>query len=789
MLDSNGKLEQPESPGDALVCEQEKQEFLTPESSPPNTTNDHGHSVEMVTDESGPSTSSGREDKLSDENVESDVNLEVPPNLPTVSSNLQERKPRSQVNNEGLSAGRTLRSHSLNDKKKGLEHSYPLRWTPARLQNSGAPDSDGGKTPARKKKRRSETQNRDFKHQSAEDNVAVRVKRSFSARTQSANSSMVASTTRRRGGSFNAGSSEVTKVSKLVAPSTPNCLKRALDNLQNKSKSTVTTEDMELLKIGEIKKRLAANRKKYRKFQRKALQGPKPVDHNTSKSQPHCTVVEPFKFVTDDRIKSHSATDTVVKKEKDFVSSLRRNSPNQHQEKPRERITKPVPFKFGENRKRGRDAAPQEEYHSLAEQIKAFHSATPERFHCSRPGTKPKSDVQAKQLVPTIPHTPKFCSTSRHRPVTAISQAQKEELEVEEMKKYKFKARPVNHKIFTQPMTGISKVETKQSTRPEGFQLKTEVRYHLRERNQASTEEPKYEFHAQPLPKKILEGPRGLKEKEHLPLTHPKSPAFALKGRVLLWKKDEDLTEEEENLSMAVIKANPVPHSGIPFRPKLQKKVTQSEPFSFHNKDKERWALKEERIKEELEKERKMRNFRAQPLPSPSQSGLPSFPKKSLTKPEPFQLSTDYRGSDQAARLQREKEEEEERQREAAVFKARPAAVLYKEPFIPAKAQKSLTEFEDLNLHTEQRATEREKFEMWKQQREEELAAELQRRKEQEEEEERARVAQMRIEAVHKAQPVKHFKPVLIKPSDKTLTNPESPVFATRLRVRNNVSY
>ncbi|XP_076372486.1 targeting protein for Xklp2 homolog [Tachypleus tridentatus] len=354
------------------------------------------------------------------------------------------------------------------------------------------------------------------------------------------------------------------------------------------------------------------------------------------------------------------------------------------------------------------------------------------------------------------------------------------------MKKYKFKARPVNHKIFTQPVTGISKVETKQVTIPEGFQLKTEVRYHLRERNQSINEEPKYVFRAQPPPKKILEGPRGLKEKEQLPLTNPKSPAFALKERVLLWKKDEHLTEEEENLSMSVIKANPVPHSGIPFRPKLQKKVTQSEPFSFYDKDKERWAQKEERIKEELEKEKKMRNFKAQPLPSPAPSGLPSFPKKAVTKPEPFQLSTDYRGNNLVTKLQREQEEQS--QREATVFKARPAAVLYKEPFVPVKVHKSLTEFEDLNLHTEQRATERERFKMWKQEREEELAAELQRRKEQEEKEENARVAQLRSEAVHKAQPVKHFKPVIVKPSDKTLTIPESPVFATKLRVHNNMN-
>ncbi|XP_076372502.1 uncharacterized protein LOC143257550 [Tachypleus tridentatus] len=259
--------EQPELPSDTLVCEQEKQEFLTPESSP-NTTNDQGHPVEtcdneMVIEES---TSTG------------DVNHEAPPGMLSMSSNLQEKKPHEQINNECLSEDRNLRSHSLNDQKNGLEHGYTLRWTPARLQNSEASESDSSIKPAKKKTRRSETPKRDVKCQPSsplEDNIAVRVKRSLSARTGSANSSVLTPTTRTRGRSFDAGSSDITKVSNLVAPSMPNCLKQALDKLQDKSKNTVTTEDVELLKIGEIRRRLAANRKKYKKVPEEGSSGPK----------------------------------------------------------------------------------------------------------------------------------------------------------------------------------------------------------------------------------------------------------------------------------------------------------------------------------------------------------------------------------------------------------------------------------------------------------------------------------------------------------------------------------
>ncbi|XP_076321376.1 targeting protein for Xklp2-like [Tachypleus tridentatus] len=791
--------QEPEPSGDAAKHKGDNQEFLMPPSCPhinENVLPAETQRCETVTVEIPQNDLSDRKDNKENETV---VNLEVPPNLSAVLSiknNSQKKKSNKMqrgIFNKKVNGNSNSKSKSSNQKKSKSVHKYPLRWTPARLKKSLLPETETSNTPAKKKARMLEIQEKKLQPRPIspmKENTVTRVKRSLSARTRLTDSSR-SSATQKRASSFNTDSIVPPKVSKLLPSSTPSCVRRTLNKLRGKSKLVHSTEELELKKISEMRKQLATNRKKYEYFHKKSLRVPKVIDQSNfvaSKSQLHCTVVEPFKFVTDQRLKNQISSD-VQPKERDFVRSLRRRSPKQHQEKQKEKVTKPIPFKFMTNRKRDQNGEPKEQYCSLAQQIKTFSSKTPERFHSICPGMKFKSEAQTKPLLhTTIPHTPKLRCVVRHRPVTAMSQAQKEELEEEEMKKYKFKARSINPKLFTQPVSGINKVEIKKSTKPEGFQLRTETRYYLREKNRPHIEEPKYEFHARPVPRRILEGTVGLKGREEFQLTLPKSPALVLKERAALWKKGEDITHEEGSQSSSMIKLNPVPYSGIPFRPKLQKKVTLAEPFSFEARDKERWARKEEKIKEELEKERKIPEFKAQPFPSSISCHFQPTFKKVVTKPEPFSLLIDQRGQERAAIWQKKMEEELKRQREAVIFKARPAGVLHKEPFVPVKAEKAPFECEEINLHTEQRAEEREKFEVQKHQRETELVVKLQEKREQEEKEEKKAVARIRAEAVHKARPVRQFNPIIIRPSEKSLTTPKSPAFATKLRARNNTS-
>lgn len=52
-----------------------------------------------------------------------------------------------------------------------------------------------------------------------------------------------------------------------------------------------------------------------------------------------------------------------------------------------------------------------------------------------------------------------------------------------------------------------------------------------------------------------------------------------------------------------MIKANPMPHYGVPFKPKApEQRHVEVCPFSFDSRDRERWVQKEKKI-EELQKE------------------------------------------------------------------------------------------------------------------------------------------------------------------------------------------
>lgn len=52
-----------------------------------------------------------------------------------------------------------------------------------------------------------------------------------------------------------------------------------------------------------------------------------------------------------------------------------------------------------------------------------------------------------------------------------------------------------------------------------------------------------------------------------------------------------------------MIKANPMPHYGVPFKPKApEQRHVEVCPFSFDSRDRERWMQKEKKI-EELQKE------------------------------------------------------------------------------------------------------------------------------------------------------------------------------------------
>ncbi|NWV37611.1 TPX2B protein, partial [Grantiella picta] len=562
--------------------------------------------------------------------------------------------------------------------------------------------------------------------------------------------------------------------SKLTMPSTPTMLKRTKSSSKLKS-----TEEQELEKMQQLQQEVMELRKKNEESLKAAIAGTgQPV------KRPVGQVTKPidFHFCTENRIKQNVESQSGNEyKELDFAAELRKHPPSPVRMPKGRTVPKPFNLSHGSKRKLEETAT---EYVSFAEQVEAFQKRTPPRYHLrsrkSEEGSVSGKPVKARL---THPKTPVLRTKQRLRPVTCKTAAELEAEEIEKIQQYKFKARELNHKIFEGGPLLPKKPAVKELTQPIGFQLEIEKRIQERE-SKKQQEEERFTFHSRPCPTKILEDIVGVPEKKALPVTVPKSPAFTLKSRTRVSGREEEKEKEE----VAVIKANPMPHYGVPFKPKMpEQRHVEVCPFSFDARDRERQIQKEKKI-EELQKE-EVPKFKALPLPYFDQVKLPEKKVKTPTQPEPFHLQVDERGAAKLQSWKQQLKEDLKRQKEAACFKARPNTVMYQEPFVPKKEHKMLSESlsgsvvpESFELATERRAKERQEFE--KRLAEAEALRERyeEQIRQQEEEREKEEVAKLRQEMVHKANPIRKYRSVEVKPSDQPLTTPKSPNFSDRFR-------
>ncbi|XP_052819301.1 targeting protein for Xklp2-like isoform X2 [Mya arenaria] len=585
----------------------------------------------------------------------------------------------------------------------------------------------------------------------------------------------------RRAGS--ASSQEKHKTGGMTIPTTPTVMKRKPMNVQPQG-TVKNSEQLELEKIAYYRKELAKKRKINEESCRAALAGKGPVGPVQVK---HLTRTEEFKFETDSRIKTHAMETRGDGDVKDFASGLRSDTGKQAGPM-KSGPTIPEPFKLSSQRKRklpDLEEKQAEKYESMAQRLANF-AKTPDRFR-SKPKAGPTNEKRGRSRSPphgiTVPKTPQFETRTRSRPVTAPSREDEERQELEEMHKHQFKAHPMNQRIFKNPSTGIRKVSSKAPTVPEEFHLSHNNRaLHRDDKHQ----EEHYEFHAKPLNKKILDGPVGVKEPKRLPLTAPESPAFALKHRARL-----PIVEEPTESDKPVLRSRQVPHYGLPFQPQLNHKITEPEPFGFEEREKKRAEVRARKMEQILEEENKNRQFHAQPLPD-HEPNLPPKKKMPLTKACPFNLDTDNRGARKVEEWNKKMEDEKQEAKERLRFRARSPTVLEQEPWKPQKENRPATgtenrEISEFELNTAKRIVKREAYEMSRKQRQDDLDNIRLQEERAREAEEQAENERLRREAVHHAEPVKHYKGVPIRPSIKPLTAPMSPHFRTdsRLRSRN----
>ncbi|GAB1287053.1 Targeting protein for Xklp2 [Apodemus speciosus] len=535
-----------------------------------------------------------------------------------------------------------------------------------------------------------------------------------------------------------------------------------------------STEEQEIEKRLRMQQEVVEMRRKNEEFKKLALAGPgQPVKKSTSQ----VTKTVDFHFLTDERVKQHPKHQEGYK-EVDFVAGLRKHSSTPARGTRGCTIIKP--FNLSKGKKRTFDEAAST-YVPIAQQVEAFHKRTPNRYHLR--SKKDESVLPSKSVNKIVqdPQTPLLQTKYRARVVTCKSTAEQEAEELEKLQQYKFKARELDPRIFESGPILPKRPPVKPPTQPVGFDLEIEKRIHERE-SKKKPEDEQFEFHSRPCPTKILEDvvknsalKRGVPEKKLIPATVPKSPVFALKNRIRVPVKDE---EEEKPV---VIKAQPVPHYGVPYKPHIpEARNVEVCPFSFDTRDKERQLQKEKKIKEMQKGE--VPKFKALPVPHFDTINLPEKKVKTVTQAEPFALETDKRGAYKAEVWKHQLEEEQKQQKEAACFKARPNTVIFQEPFVPKKEKKSVAVQEPFQLATEKRAKERQELEKkmaeveaWKLQKLEEV-------RQQEEEQQKEELARLRKELVHKANPIRKYSAVEVKSSDLPLTVPVSPKFSTRFQ-------
>ena len=98
--------------------------------------------------------------------------------------------------------------------------------------------------------------------------------------------------------------------------------------------------------------------------------------------------------------------------------------------------------------------------------------------------------------------------------------------ELEEAKQNQFRARAVGEGVPKQ-IFNPANAEKRCVTQIEPFNLTT-----AQTKPKCIVEEYNTEFHANPLDRKILDGPVGVPARNPLPVIVPESPAFALKARL-----------------------------------------------------------------------------------------------------------------------------------------------------------------------------------------------------------------------------------------------------------------
>jgi len=269
--------------------------------------------------------------------------------------------------------------------------------------------------------------------------------------------------------------------------------------------------------------------------------------------------------------------------------------------------------------------------------------------------------MSIKRAKLTIAKTPKLMTKFRTRPRTALTQEEREELIMDEIKKHPIKPLPLNEKIL-HSVEACSKPPTRPATVPKPFHLSD-----VKKKVSMTVEEEPFRFKAKP----------------YIPTTN----------RTSLRPRKYSVASDSGDGSVVMKTVDGI----ILLDHQRNNTSTTIKPFSFDERDKERFKKKEEKIKKIIEDETKGREFHAKPLPS--------YLKSNRTMSVISEEGTC--ADDSLASLRTTRSTKRDDEKENKRFVAQPPTVLHKKPFQPKKPEKQPLEPLNIQLHTEKRAQER----------------------------------------------------------------------------------
>lgn len=468
---------------------------------------------------------------------------------------------------------------------------------------------------------------------------------------------------------------------------------------------------------------------------------------------------------------------------------------------------------------------PKDPFKSIAESVSKFHKETPKRFH-SVPAKNAKP-VTTKQtaLKITRPVSPVLTSKNRVRPIKTNDK--KENVELKKIRNGPVKADP---KAISTLQSTRTKTITKKPVKVfDNFESSKKGHFSSSEslstqHNSAScsnhdSQHPKldHSVHKKVVPTIVSTDDAKLAVKEveighfgiptdtsHKPkkITRALPFSFETRNKELQEKKELrmkklQLQEMEKNKKESQVK--PVPNTKEPSylkrkvtplkNPKetLSAKKTTPRPFSFEQRDKQLLKKKEDLIKEAYEKEKKGREFHANPVPEFRQVIVRGRSKENLKLDEktPHEEGKTKKPSSasKACVIKRDlfppmKNENQENKEPKNQVRSNSASSINIEKMNFNKKATILGE-----LNTDKRARDRKLF--LDRLRRKELEDGAVRKKEEEErlQREKAEIAELRKMTETKARPVPHYKPMAVIKSKKALTDPQSPAWAHKHKI------